>query len=148
MPRLPPPFLLVPVTPCLVPSLSYETIRSRHACNSLLPVQVIAIDEGQFFADLHEFCTHAADTHKQIVIVAGLSGDFRRRPFGQINDLLSHADTVTNLTARCTFCSPHSPATFTFRVIADERTAVVGGADKYVPVCRKHYNSLTKHGDN
>mmetsp|Transcript_34591 Transcript_34591/g.98009 ORF Transcript_34591/g.98009 Transcript_34591/m.98009 type:complete len:89 (+) Transcript_34591:262-528(+) len=78
-------------------------------------------------------------------MVAGLSGDFRRRPFGHINDLLSTADSVTQLSARCNFCGPaNSPANFTLRVVADERTEVIGGADKYVPVCRHHYNALSR----
>ena len=50
----------------------------------LLRVQVIAIDEGQFFIDLHEFCTAAANEDHKKVIVAGLNGDFRREKFGQV----------------------------------------------------------------
>lgn len=49
----------------------------------LLP-QVIAVDEAQFFPDLLEFCTHAADRDAKLVLVAGLDGDFRRRQFGQV----------------------------------------------------------------
>jgi hypothetical protein len=47
-------------------------------------VQVIAIDEAQFFSDLHEFCTVAANEDNKKVIVAGLNGDFRREKFGQV----------------------------------------------------------------
>lgn len=47
-------------------------------------VQVIAIDEAQFFGDLVEFCAAAADDDAKHVIVAGLDGDFQRRRFGQV----------------------------------------------------------------
>eukprot|EP00873_Tetraselmis_striata_P039029 jgi/Tetstr1/459293/TSEL_004692.t1 len=43
-------------------------------------VQVVAIDEGQFFDDLREYCQAAVDVERKTVLVAGLSGDFRRRP--------------------------------------------------------------------
>ena len=47
-------------------------------------VQVIAIDEAQFFGDLVEFCAAAADEEAKHLIVAGLDGDFQRRRFGQV----------------------------------------------------------------
>ena len=50
----------------------------------LLLLQVIAVDEAQFFPDLLDFCTHAADRDAKLVLVAGLDGDFRRRQFGQV----------------------------------------------------------------
>ena len=50
-------------------------------------VQVIAIDEAQFFGDLVEFCAAAADHEAKHVIVAGLDGDFQRRRFGQVRTM-------------------------------------------------------------
>ena len=47
-------------------------------------VQVIAIDEAQFFPDLLEFCTEASDLDNKQVLVAGLDGDFQRQRFGQV----------------------------------------------------------------
>lgn len=54
--------------------------------------------------------------------------------------MLPLADTVTKLTARCAYCN--HPALFSLRIAADERQEVVGGADKYAPVCRRHYAAL------
>jgi Thymidine kinase len=51
----------------------------------LLLLQVIAVDEAQFFPDLLDFCAHAADCDAKVVLVAGLDGDFRRRQFGQVH---------------------------------------------------------------
>jgi len=107
---------------------------------------VIAIDEAQFFPDLREFCTKAAnEDHKQVIVV-GLNGDFRREKFGQILDLIPQADQVTKLGAECSYCraAGHPRAAhFTLRIAADSRQEVVGGADKYAPVCRQHYNELS-----
>ncbi len=47
-------------------------------------MQVIAIDEAQFFPDLVDFCTSAADRDSKLVLVAGLDGDFMRQQFGQV----------------------------------------------------------------
>ena len=50
-------------------------------------VDVIAIDEAQFFPDLVEFCTEASDHDNKYILVAGLDGDFRRQRFGQVISL-------------------------------------------------------------
>ncbi|KAK9809157.1 hypothetical protein WJX72_010378 [[Myrmecia] bisecta] len=104
--------------------------------------EVIAIDEAQFFPDLHQFCTDAADRDGKLVILAGLDGDFKRKRFGQVLDLIPVADSVTKLKANCAYCS--SRALFSLRIAADDRQEVVGGADKYAPVCRQHYVSLSQ----
>jgi len=56
-------------------------------------------------------------------------------------DLLPVADTVTKLASTCNFCA--NAARFSLRIAADERQEVVGGADKYAPVCRQHYVALS-----
>ena len=58
----------------------------------------------------------------------------------QVLDVLPLADTVTKLAARCAYCG--LPALFSLRIAADARQEVVGGADKYAPVCRRHYAAL------
>eukprot|EP00882_Tetradesmus_deserticola_P034412 GHRQ01039459.1.p1 GENE.GHRQ01039459.1~~GHRQ01039459.1.p1 ORF type:complete len:140 (+),score=65.03 GHRQ01039459.1:383-802(+) len=68
-------------------------------------VALLAIDEAQFFPDLAEFCDQAVDGDGKHVVVAGLSGDFRRRRFGQLLDLMPLADSITQLTSTCAFCS-------------------------------------------
>ena len=64
--------------------------------------------------------------------------------------MLPLADSVTKLHATCAFCRqdagsgrPAARALFSLRIAADDRQEVVGGADKYAPVCRKHYVSLS-----
>ncbi|KAJ0798123.1 putative thymidine kinase [Helianthus annuus] len=100
-------------------------------------LDVIGIDEAQFFDDLYDFCCKAADQDGKTVIVAGLDGDYLRRNFGPVLDIVPLADTLTKLTARCELCGKR--AHFTFRKTDERKTELVGGADIYMPVCRQHY---------
>ncbi|EAY88256.1 hypothetical protein OsI_09708 [Oryza sativa Indica Group] len=100
-------------------------------------VDVIGIDEAQFFDDLHEFCCKAADRDGKIVVVAGLDGDYKRNKFGSVLDIIPLADSVTKLTARCELCGRR--AFFTLRKTRETKTELIGGADVYMPVCRQHY---------
>lgn len=61
----------------------------------------------------------------------------RRRPFGQIAELLPHADVVTKLHASCFLCE--RPAHFTVRIAGGTAVTEVGGAAQYQPACRFHY---------
>ncbi|KAF8046058.1 hypothetical protein N665_4069s0001 [Sinapis alba] len=100
-------------------------------------LDVIGVDEAQFFGDLYEFCCKVADDDGKTVIVAGLDGDYLRRSFGAVLDIIPLADSVIKLTARCEVCG--QKAFFTLRKTCDTRTELIGGADVYMPVCRKHY---------
>ena len=60
----------------------------------------------------------------------------------QVLDLIPVSDSVTKLTAHCAYCG--APALFSLRIAADQRQEVVGGADKYAPVCRHHYVALSE----
>ncbi|KAK1269335.1 Thymidine kinase [Acorus gramineus] len=100
-------------------------------------IDVIGIDEAQFFKDLYEFCCNAADQDGKTVIVAGLDGDYLRRSFGSVLDIIPLADSVTKLTARCELCGKR--AAFTLRKTNETQTELIGGSDVYMPVCRKHY---------
>ncbi|KAH9798173.1 pentatricopeptide repeat-containing protein [Citrus sinensis] len=102
-------------------------------------VDVIGIDEAQFFEDLYDFCREAADHDGKTVIVAGLDGDYLRRSFGSVIDIIPLADSVTKLTARCEFCGKR--AFFTLRKTEETKTELIGGSDIYMPVCRQHYVS-------
>ena len=96
---------------------------------------VVAVDEAQFLTNLYEFCRVAADEHDKIVLVAGLNGDFKRETFGEVQETLPLCDSVTKLTAKCK-CG--RPALFSKRIVnAGDGQELVGGADKYLPACRR-----------
>jgi thymidine kinase len=79
-----------------VPTLQHFTDTVGSAYHSY---DVFAIDEAQFFPDLIPFCITAADQHKKHVVLAGLDGDFKRQPFGQVRQsdrvsLRSHTEAA------------------------------------------------------
>lgn len=103
---------------------------------------LIIIEEAQFFAGLYDVVLRAVETDKKDVIVVGLDGDSDRKPFGDILRLVPLADTVTRLTALCKRCGDGTVALFSALVLGKEGKSeqiYVGGADKYLPMCRKHY---------
>jgi thymidine kinase len=101
--------------------------------------QVIAIDEGQFFGDLFEHVTRWADTLPIHIVVAGLSGNSDRQPFGDMLRLIPHAEEVDYLTALCSVCQDGTPAIFSKFIGNEQKIMHIGGAESFVPVCRKHY---------
>ena len=104
--------------------------------------EIIVIEEAQFFPDLYQFATISADIKNKIVIVAGLSGDFKREPFGDILKLIPHAEGIKVLNAFCLECNNGTPAYFTKRINKKNIDQTFVGSDKdYVAVCREHYNS-------
>ena len=100
--------------------------------------EVIVIEEAQFFDDLYDFATNAADNDKKIVIVAGLDGDSKRNQFGDILKLIPHSESVTKLHALCIKCKNGTLACFSKRLINNDKQILIG-VDEYIPVCRFHY---------
>ncbi|KAL6990669.1 thymidine kinase [Sarracenia purpurea var. burkii] len=92
-------------------------------------LEVTGIDEAQFFEDLYDFCRMTADWDGKMVIVAGLD----------VLDVIPIANSVTKLSARCEICGKR--AFFTLRRTEEMQTELIGGPDKYMLVCRKHYVS-------
>lgn len=100
---------------------------------------VIAIDEGQFFTDLFEHVTEWSDKLPVHIVISGLDGDSARRPFGDMLRLIPWAEEVERLTAFCAMCRDGTAAMYSSRISADTGQVAIGGGDKYLPVCRKHY---------
>ena len=102
--------------------------------------QVVVIDEGQFFPDLFEYVTKWADTLPIHIVVAGLDGTSERTPFGDMLRLIPHAEEVERLTAFCSVCCDGTIAIYSqYTGIVSEDNIIIGGAEVYRPVCRKHY---------
>ena len=99
---------------------------------------VILINEGQFFPDLEEFVRIILNRGKKIY-VCGLDGDFERKKFGQILDLIPLCDKVTKLTSLCSLCKNGTPGIFSKR-ISEETEQTVVGTTNYIPVCRNCYD--------
>ena len=104
---------------------------------------VIGIDEAQLFSGLKNYVKNYVDNYNKKIIVAGLNGDYLRKPFGEINDLLPFCDTITKLDSFCIPCSKNkkiSKAIFTKRLSQSKKTLLIGGKESYIPTCRKCYN--------
>nr|WGO62694.1 cytosolic thymidine kinase-like protein [Wadden Sea poxvirus] len=99
-------------------------------------VNIIGIDEGQFFTDIVSFCEKMANDGK-IIIVAALDGTFQRKAFGNILNLIPLSENVVKLTAICMKC--FNIASFSKRLSDEKDIEVIGEKEKYQSVCRKCY---------
>jgi thymidine kinase len=101
-------------------------------------IDVIGIDEAQFFDhQLPAVCEELA-LRGHRVIVAGLDMDFRGKPFGPMPQLLAVAEYITKLHAICNHCG--NLATHTYRLTTDAETVVLGEKDIYEARCRHCFN--------
>jgi thymidine kinase len=101
-------------------------------------VDVIGIDEAQFFdISIVEVCNRLADKGVRI-IVAGLDMDFMGKPFGPMPALVSVAEYVTKVHAICMRCG--NLANYSFRKSDDDRVVLLGEKNLYEPLCRNCYN--------
>jgi thymidine kinase len=100
---------------------------------------VILINEGQFFEDLYEVVVEMLNNNKKVYI-CGLDGDFERKKFGSILDLIPLCDKVYKLTSLCSLCKDGTSAIFSMR-LTNEKEQTVVGSDNYIPVCRKCYSN-------
>ena len=97
-------------------------------------VDVIGIDEAQFFDDqIANVCDELAYRGVR-VIVAGLDMDFTGKPFGQMPFLMAKADYVTKLHAICVKCG--NIANYSYRIIPNEEQIMLGAKNAYEPRCR------------
>ncbi|HEX6904496.1 MAG TPA: thymidine kinase [Thermoanaerobaculia bacterium] len=108
----------------------------------LLPeVQVVGIDEAQFFDDgLVDLVCELADSGVR-VIVAGLDLDFLRRPFGPMPSILSIAEYVDKVHAVCMRCG--APAHYSQRIAGGGEQLQVGDTESYEARCRLCYEPFT-----
>jgi thymidine kinase len=101
-------------------------------------VDIVGIDEAQFFDDeiIHVCETLALQGIR--VIVAGLDMDYLGRPFGQMPKLLAIADFITKVHAICVKCG--NLAYISYRKTAADGQVLLGEKDIYEPRCRKCYH--------
>lgn len=106
--------------------------------------KVVIVEEAQFFKDAVKFVKNATDKDKKHVIVYGLNGDYRRKPFGNILRLTALANKINKLDAYCYFCKNSTPADYTLKEKGSSERIEIGATDIYKPVCRKHYLEKTQ----
>lgn len=97
-------------------------------------VDVVGIDEAQFFDDQITAVCEALALKGMRVIVAGLDMDYRGKPFGQMPNLLAVADYITKLHAICVVCG--NIANVSYRKVNTSGQVLLGEKDFYEPRCR------------
>lgn len=98
------------------------------------------VEEGQFFNHLEHFCMFVMFHMKKNILIVGLDGCAKQKPFGEILTVIPLASSVTKLSALCCICRDGTLAPYTKKInnIFEEGQVDVGGADKYVAVCLEH----------
>lgn len=109
-------------------------------------IDVVGIDEAQFFDDgLVAVCNELANKGIR-VIVAGLDMDFKGVPFGPIPALCAIADEVTKVHAICVRCG--ALAYVSHRLVNDEKRVMLGEQAEYEPLCRECYRKALEEDKN
>lgn len=106
-------------------------------------VDVVGIDEAQFFDDaIIGVCRELADNGVR-VIVAGLDMDFLGKPFGPMPALMAQAEYVTKVHAICVRCG--NLAHHSHRLAAGDKLVMLGEKDTYEPICRHCFTELVRN---
>ena len=103
-------------------------------------VDVVGIDEAQFFDEgIVDVCRQLANSGIR-VIVAGLDMDYMGVPFGPMPALMATAEYVTKVHAICVRCG--DLAHHSHRLTSDDKQVLLGAHDTYQPICRHCFNEL------
>ena len=109
-------------------------------------VDVVGIDEAQFFdSELVEVCNELARRGVR-VIIAGLDMDFRCQPFGPMPALMAVADSVTKVHAICVKCG--NLAYVSHRLVDGDKQVLLGEKMEYEPLCRECYYKALSEAEN
>lgn len=118
----------------------YKAVKCTNLLDLTIPenIDIIAIDEAQFFSDLLEF-VKLKEEYNYTILIAGLDGDSNRNNFGHILDIIPYCNDVIKLHAMCSVCNDGTLGLFSKRFNNNCNKVCVGDNDIYKAVCRKHY---------
>jgi thymidine kinase len=128
----------------MIPCIQTSSLCSLINDTAVLTSDVILINEGQFFDDIVAFVRRMLVSKKK-VYVAGLDGDFERKKFGHLLDLIPVCDKVTKLSSLCARCKDGTKAVFSLRLVANKSQMLIG-SENYMPVCRSCYEKNASSG--
>jgi thymidine kinase len=105
-------------------------------------IDVVGIDEAQFFdAGLVDVCNELANNGVRVIVV-GLDMDFRGVPFGPMPALCAIADEVSKVHAICVKCG--QLASYSHRMVKNDKQVMLGEMTEYEPLCRSCYQQAIK----
>jgi thymidine kinase len=119
-----------------------KTDKLMSIVSTLNNIEVIGVDEAQFFDDLYTFALWCESNNK-ILIIAGLDGDTDRKPFGDILSCIPICDSVIKLTA---MDKDGKEAIFTIKKVQSSNRIEIGNNNIYQAVTRQTYVNF--HKDN
>ena len=102
-------------------------------------VEVVGVDEAQFFDSSIVEVVQALANKGIRVIIAGLDSVFLGKPFGPMPALMAVAEDIQKVHAICVRCG--SPANHSHRLSKSEELVLLGEKDEYEPLCRHCYNA-------
>ena len=117
---------------------------------------VIMIDEAHFFKELVLF-TEILLENKKNIFIGSLIADYMGNKFGNALELIPICNNIVKLDSYCIECSKkkiYNKAVFSKRISGREEVKMgnevvdIGGADKYIPVCREHFGDIPKEKKN
>lgn len=106
-------------------------------CSEIENVDVIGIDEGQFFKDIVDTVLYWTTEKNINVIISGLDGNYKREPFGHLLELIPRCTKLDKLCAVCVECGNEAP--FTKRTLLSDDEVLIGGSEMYVASCINCY---------
>jgi thymidine kinase len=118
-----------------------NTQELMEACKDYL---IIGVDESQFFTGFKDAVLELVEKQGKRVLVAGLSGNYKREVFGELLDLIPYCDRLTKLSSYCNICALSKKikqAHFSYRLAEDEEEIFIGAKTEYIPLCRDCYLS-------
>ena len=114
---------------------------------------VIMIDEAHFFKELVLF-TEILLENKKNIFIGSLIADYMGNKFGNALELIPICNNIVKLDSYCIECSKkkiYNKAVFSKKIVSKVEGSVVegsvvdiGGCDKYIPVCREHFDDMPK----
>jgi thymidine kinase len=105
-------------------------------------IDVVGIDEAQFFDEgLIDVCNRLANDGIRVV-VAGLDMDFKGNPFGPMPGLCAIADEVSKVHAICMKCG--DLAQYSHRKVENDKQVLLGETQEYEPLCRNCYLAASR----
>jgi len=105
-------------------------------------VDVVGIDEAQFFDENIVSVVNDIASRGIRVIIAGLDMDYLGKPFGPMPALMATAEYITKVHAICVKCG--ALAHFSHRIISNDKLVVLGEIESYEPLCRACYTQVLK----
>lgn len=124
----------------IIPSVNIillSNIFELYGTNEITNFKFIFINEAQFFPDLKEVVLTLLKYYNKNIILCGLDSDFKQEKFGQLWDLIPHADTLVKLYGKCDKCPNKS--LYTHRLSKEVIQEVIGTTN-YIPLCRSCYD--------